>query len=103
MTKKDITNKIAELRKFGYKVFTFQNNRKMRIPIAGVTDYLIIGHGKIMFVESKLISTKDKLNNDQIEFKREVEKVKSDDVLYFIINENNVDWFVDHFIKNYLS
>ena len=99
MTKKDITEKIGKLRKYGYLVYPFQNNRKSRTRLAGIMDYLVVGNGVVVFIEAKLISTKDKLSEKQIEFKEKVEEAKGLNLAYVIVDEKNIDRVVDSLIS----
>ena len=101
--KTHITQYIGRLREYNYKVFTFQNNRKMRIPIAGIADYLIIGNGLVNFFEAKLKSTKDKLSDDQVEFQKIIKGIENiygqfSPVRYQILTEENTARVVENLI-----
>lgn len=66
-TKTDITAHIGLLRGYGYKVLTFQNNRRGRGGTNSMTDYLVIGNGRVAFIEGKV---NDKLSDGQSELMR---------------------------------
>ncbi len=49
-----ITEIFKELEKFGYKVFTFNSNKAVPKGTRDFVDHLIIGHGRVIFVEVKI-------------------------------------------------
>lgn len=91
MTKKEIAKKFAELRKYGYKVFSFNSNRYMNKATVGFPDYVVIKCGFLFFIEVKL--NKDKYTIAQQEVRDNIGQVidKNKTIVYKTVTEKNVD------------
>ena len=87
--KKTISKAIRNLEhQFGAKVYNFQGQRALPQTCKGFPDYVVIYKTAIWFLEMKLISTKDKLSEQQKEFSEFIHQVKGN-IGYRIINEDN--------------
>ena len=90
VTKKMISDCFANLRKWDYLVFNFNNNRKITYgKIQGWTDLVIIGKGCIYFIEVKI--RKDKMRDEQNELQTKILEVAflCAPVFYWIATEKN--------------
>lgn len=91
VTKKMISDCFANLRKWDYLVFNFNNNRKITYgKIQGWTDLVIIGKGCIYFIEVKI--RKDKMRDEQNELQTKILEVACNNyspVFYWIATEKN--------------
>jgi hypothetical protein len=90
-TKSNITKKFKQLEKYGYLVKTFNDRRAISKGAKGFIDHLIIGKGRMYFIEVKI--GKDKLSNEQEAFMMEVNRVKCNNIYYLIATENNYELF----------
>ena len=101
--KTDITNKVKELRKFGWKVIIFQTNRRGRNAANFMTDYLILGHNRVIFAEAKF--DKDVLSKGQEEIKRLIESAIIEtpsgykNLDYYLLTEKNTIEIVNLLIQ----
>lgn len=93
-TKSDITKEIKKLEKYGYKVLTFQTNRRGRNATNGMTDYLVLGNNSIAFIEAKI--GKDKLSKQQLDVQNRIKDAMitipgyPDNLRYYLATENNI-------------
>lgn len=97
MTKKEISAKFAELRKYGYKVFNFSSRRYLSPSFADFTDLVIIKSGFIWFIEIKFLKTKDKLSKGQEDTKEylQLAEKRNSYVKYYICNEKNYEEIIN--------
>lgn len=91
--KKSEISKEFNLREYNFLVFNFQNPRAKYRNEKGFTDIVLIDKIKpvIIFIEIKTISTKDKLNDNQVIIKEVLESISKENrsIRYFIADENN--------------
>lgn len=52
--KKEISKAFRELEKFGFKVWNFSSNKRLNAGMRDFVDYVIIGRGKVFFIELKI-------------------------------------------------
>lgn len=90
MTKKIISEYFGKLRKFGYKVFNFNSRKAFFQGLTGMTDFIIIGKGKIFFVELKI--GKDKYSEIQIEIKKEILNVSDRNPFIFYLTATDLNY-----------
>ncbi len=98
-SKSDITKEIIRLRDFDYTVLTFQNNKIGRGGIKGMTDYFVVGKGRMFFIEGKFGD--DELSKSQKELMLKIKSVEirtDKTVRHFIATENNVYQIIDGII-----
>ena len=67
---KAISDEFARLRDYGAIVFNFNTYRKMQRSMKGFCDHFIFTRKAVYFIETKLLSTKDKFSEDQKRLKR---------------------------------
>lgn len=97
MTKSELNKKIIELRKYGFLVYGFNNNRPNRRNNNGFPDYVIIKN-KIWFLEVKI--GKDKLSDEQAIFRSYIENLNLNmAVEYFEVKEKNYQAVIDLILK----
>lgn len=83
--KAKISKAFGELRKYGYKIFNFNNKGRIQTGyMKDWVDIVIAGHGRIYFIEVKI--GKDKHSEGQLETK---EKLISCNATYLVVTENN--------------
>lgn len=103
LTKKDISNKFAELRKNGYLVFNFSSHKKMLGSCKGFTDLVIMKAGFIWFIEIKLY--KDTYSELQLETEKSIRLAvkRNSYIKYFLVDEKNVDEVINsiYYLKIY--
>lgn len=89
MTKKIISEYFGKLRKFGYHIYNFNSRKAFFQGLSGMTDYIIIGKGKIFFIELKI--GKDKFSEIQLETKKYILECsdKNPFVFYLIATDLN--------------
>lgn len=63
-TKKQITEKVKELKKLGLELITFQTHRKKNESEAGMFDYFLYGRGYLIFLECKI--GRDRMSEKQM-------------------------------------
>lgn len=97
MTKSDISQRFSELRKAGALVKNLQSKKSLPASAKGLSDLTIIYKGKIWFVEIKMKNTKDKLSNEQAEFRDAVLGVKKAE--YREANEENCQLIINEILK----
>jgi biotin operon repressor len=91
MTKKDVNKKLNALRKAGYQVYHLSSNTYMRGNAAGLPDHIIVGHGKVIFIEDKL-TPGEKLSEQQEAFRAAIANYPQAKVFYHLNrNEDDVD------------
>ena len=86
--KADITNALNALP--GWKVFTFNSQRKMPTGCRGFVDHVLINkNGYIVFIEAKIGS--DKLSEKQKEYQEVYKKIMQNNKMfkYYIMTEKN--------------
>lgn len=89
-----ISAEFARLREYGYLVFNFNQKTRFGSGMVGFCDHLIIGFGRIIFLEVKI--GRDKLRPEQVKLKDELIKT---DAEYLYITELFVaqklsDWLI---------
>ena len=89
-----ISTEFARLRDYGYLVFNFNQKTRFGSGLVGFCDHLIIGFGRIIFLEVKI--GRDKLSKEQVKLKDELIKT---DAEYFYITELHdaqkmADWLI---------
>ena len=97
--KKQITDKINQLKKIGMNVITFQTDKRKRRSEKNMTDYFIYGKGWVIFIECKI--GKDKLSEGQENLKTELSYAQcyNDRLIYAIITETNYINLVNELIS----
>lgn len=63
MNKKIVNTELKALEQYGYEVFNFNHNKHMPAGSVGWVDFVIIGKGRVWFVECKF--GKDKFSERQ--------------------------------------
>lgn len=86
-TKSIISSGFKELEKYGFKVFNFNSNLKMRTK--DFVDIVVVGKGKAYFIEVKI--GKDTLSKGQQIAKQYVDTFSD----YHIATENNYKEIID--------
>lgn len=66
LEKNKIAGIFSALRKYGFDVFVFSDNKPLRKGMRGFVDILIVSRKYVVFIEVKSEQTKDKLNEEQI-------------------------------------
>lgn len=93
ITKTEVTAKLNNLKKIGYKVFTFNSNRYVNAGTKGFPDHVILipKTGYVVLCEVKLY--KDKQSDKQIEFQEVMESIgtKNPMVIYELVTEKNLE------------
>ena len=96
-TKKDISRIFAKLRDFGFLVFNFNSNKKLnRGKMTGFCDHLIIGKGKIYFIEVKI--GKDTIKPEQFLLQRAIDETEAD--FRFITSSKEAEDLRDFILTN---
>ena len=92
--KSQISAEFARLREYGYLVFNFNQKSRFGSGLVGFCDHLIIGFGRIIFIEVKI--GKDKLSAEQEKLKDEL--IKTDAEYTYITKlfdaQKMVDWLI---------
>lgn len=91
-TKSEISQEFKQLEKYGYKVFTFNSNKRVRTT--GFVDHVIVGKGKAYFIEVKI--GKDVMSELQKKTARYFETLFT----YHIATENNYKEIIDSILWN---
>ena len=84
------------LRKYGYKVFNFNSDRKFnRGKMSDFVDIVVMGAGLLYFIEVKL--GKDRYSSGQIETKELIERIceRNKTIVYYTVTDNNVDEIIN--------
>lgn len=94
--KSDITNRLRKFARDNWLSFLcFQENRRKRQAQNGMCDYLIVGKGYLIFIESKI--GKDYLSSEQFYFLRRVQEanISARDIVG-VITDKNCDAVMDY-------
>ena len=92
--KSAISSEFARLREYGYLVFNFNQKTRFGSGMVGFCDHLIIGFGRIIFIEVKI--GKDKLSIEQEQLRAELIRTDAEYVLITRLNEAQKmsDWLI---------
>ena len=90
MTKKIISEYFGKLRKFGYKVFNFNSRKAFFQGLTGMTDFIIIGKGKIFFIELKI--GKDKFSEIQLFTKKYILECSDKNPFVFYLTATDLNY-----------
>lgn len=98
-TKKQITEKVKELKKLGLELITFQTDRQKRRQEKNMPDYFLYGRGYLIFLECKI--GKDKLSKGQEIMLTELEYIakKNKSVYVSIITDKNYNDKINEIIN----
>ena len=99
--KSEISKEFARLREYGYLVFNFNQKTRFGIGLTGFCDYVIIGFGRIIFIEVKI--GKDRLSKEQEQLKDELVKAQAEyNLVTCLFDAQNIsDWLISsRFYKN---
>ena len=101
ITKSEITKAFNVLRKFGYLVAHFNDNRRGTQGNNGYPDMTICGHGYVIFCEVKI--GKDVFSPDQMKWKDAIEGCSNHGgMFYFTVTELNYKEIVDKILTKNL-
>jgi len=101
ITKTEITEKLNEFRKIGCIVKTFNSHHKMSRGAVGFVDHVIIGKGKIIFIEVKI--GKDVLIKSQEEPAGALQFVSNNApnaVFYFQMTDKNYEQLISGLLES---
>jgi len=73
-TKAEISKVFAELRKWGFLVFNFNQKNRFGRGLVGFVDHLVIGRNRIWFIEVKI--GKDKFSKEQEDLKDRISEIE---------------------------
>jgi len=87
MTKNDIAKEFLKLKKYGYKVKSFGDNRSLRRGQTGFVDTVIFNRKNLIFIEVKV--GKDTFSEEQLETADLLSSVAAINktVYYYIVND----------------
>lgn len=99
-----ISAEFARLREYGYLVFNFNQKTRFGPGMVGFCDHLIIGFGRIVFIEVKI--GKDQLSKEQEQLKDELVKAQAEyNLVTCLYDAQNIsDWLISsRFFHNYMT
>lgn len=98
MTKGEISAQLRSLSKYGYLVYTFNSNKRMRGACQGWVDHVVIDKRKgiVYFLEVKI--GPDSLRAAQIELKTALISMESKQVRYRIVTVDNMSTVIDEIV-----
>lgn len=98
--KSQISAEFARLREYGYLVFNFNQKSRFGSGLVGFCDHLIIGFGRIVFIEVKI--GKDRISKQQEQLKDELVKAQAEyNLVTCLFDAQNIsDWLYINRFRN---